>query len=50
MILRNGVKWNLKKDYKCNILKKLIHKSINYKKIEIFNKKITNLIKIKKVY
>jgi len=30
MILGNGVKWNLKKDYEYNILKKLIHKNINY--------------------
>jgi len=32
MILGNGAKWNLRKDYKYNILKKLMHKSINYLK------------------
>jgi len=30
MILGNGAKWNLRKDYEYNILKKLIHKNINY--------------------
>jgi len=28
IILRIGAKWNLRKDYKYNILKKLIHKNI----------------------
>jgi len=30
MILGNDAKWNLRKDYEYNILKKLIHKNINY--------------------
>jgi len=29
-ILENGAKWNLRKDYKYNILKKEIHENINY--------------------
>jgi len=28
--IRNGAKWNLRKDYEYNIIKKLIHKNINY--------------------
>jgi len=40
MILGNGAKWNLRKDYKNTILKKLIHKNINYlKKLKYLIKK-----------
>jgi len=30
MILGNDAKWNLKKNYEYNILKKLMHKNMNY--------------------
>jgi len=30
MILGNGAKWNLRKNYEYNIIKKLIHQNINY--------------------
>jgi len=40
MILGNGAKWNLRMDYEYNILKKLIHKNINYlKKLKYLIKK-----------
>jgi len=41
MILGNGAKWNLRKDYEYNILKKQIHKNMNklLKKLKYLIKK-----------
>jgi len=42
MILRNSSKWNLRKDYKYNIIKKLIHKTTNDSLCAKRSKPITN--------